>query len=407
METLATLRHGLHETEERLLTKLRALRRDLRRTQGRADQDGSQKPAMELTTGQRIADIVAATMGSWNFIIIQSIILLIWIILNVTAFMEQWDPYPFILLNLALSFQAAYAAPFIMMSQNRQQDIDRQAAEHDHQINIKAELEIELLHQKLDQLRETEVLYLTQAVRSSPVCCAAPRSSPARPRSIDRVTRDPLKVARMEQSAMRERRHRIMRSSSSGSASRRPVGAIRPQHRRCAPLTGMDVHLSLAGYAVQCRSARASPPYASRKASRTGGRLHGHTFPHAAEAHRRTVAAAPAAATPSGAEVIRPAPIQVETLTLSGFAVRVRQDAALRARFAQIPERSCASSGSIRRPTNLPAQLSEAQLDRFLADWSRDAGPSRPVPPGPPGPGPAPPGPAPVYGPPPGFLKRP
>jgi uncharacterized membrane protein len=165
METLATLRHGLHETEERLLTKLRALRRDLRRTQGRADQDGSQKPAMELTTGQRIADIVAATMGSWNFIIIQSIILLIWIILNVTAFMEQWDPYPFILLNLALSFQAAYAAPFIMMSQNRQQDIDRQAAEHDHQINIKAELEIELLHQKLDQLRETEVLYLTQAVK--------------------------------------------------------------------------------------------------------------------------------------------------------------------------------------------------------------------------------------------------
>ena len=145
METLATLRHGLHETEERLLTKLRALRRDLRRTQGRADQDGSQKPATELTIGQRIADIVAATMGSWTFIIIQSIILLIWIVLNVTAFMKQWDPYPFILLNLALSFQAAYAAPFIMMSQNRQQDIDRQAAEHDHQINIKAELEIELL----------------------------------------------------------------------------------------------------------------------------------------------------------------------------------------------------------------------------------------------------------------------
>ena len=78
--------------------------------------------------------------------------------------MKQWDPYPFILLNLALSFQAAYAAPFIMMSQNRQQDIDRQAAETDHQINIKAELEIELLHQKLDRLRETEVLYLTRAV---------------------------------------------------------------------------------------------------------------------------------------------------------------------------------------------------------------------------------------------------
>ena len=111
----------------------------------------------QLTTGQKIADTVAATMGSWRFIIIQSIILLLWIIVNVTAFIQQWDPYPFILLNLALSFQAAYAAPFIMMSQNRQQDIDRKKAESDFQVNVKAELEIELLHQKIDQLRETEV----------------------------------------------------------------------------------------------------------------------------------------------------------------------------------------------------------------------------------------------------------
>ena len=91
--------------------------------------------------------------------------LLFWIALNITAYIRHWDPYPFILLNLALSFQAAYAAPFIMMSQNRQQDIDRQAAENDYQINVKAELEIELVHQKLDQLRETEVMYLTKAVR--------------------------------------------------------------------------------------------------------------------------------------------------------------------------------------------------------------------------------------------------
>ena len=165
MENVAHLRHELHETEQRLLTKLRSLRRDLRKTQGQQGQDGSKLAAAELSTGQRIADQVAATMGSWRFIIIQSVILLAWIALNVTAFVEQWDPYPFILLNLALSFQAAYAAPFIMMSQNRQQDIDRQSAEHDYQINIKAELEIELLHQKLDQLRETEVMYLTQAVK--------------------------------------------------------------------------------------------------------------------------------------------------------------------------------------------------------------------------------------------------
>ena len=120
---------------------------------------------MEIAIGQRIADSVAATMGSWRFIIIQTTILFFWIVLNVTAYIQRWDPYPFILLNLALSFQAAYAAPFIMMSQNRQQDIDRRAAETDYQINIKAELEIELLHQKLDQLRETEVQQLTTAVQ--------------------------------------------------------------------------------------------------------------------------------------------------------------------------------------------------------------------------------------------------
>ena len=105
-------------------------------------------------------------MGSWRFIIIQTAILFVWIVLNVTAYVQHWDPYPFILLNLALSFQAAYAAPFIMMSQNRQQDIDRKQAENDYQINVKAELEIELLHQKIDQLREKEVLALTELVRT-------------------------------------------------------------------------------------------------------------------------------------------------------------------------------------------------------------------------------------------------
>jgi uncharacterized membrane protein len=158
MNIVDGLKHEIHEAETALLAELRKLRRT------------SRTPTAELgvaplTLGQRVADMVAATMGSWRFIIIQSVILLIWIGLNITAYVQRWDPYPFILLNLALSFQAAYAAPFIMMSQNRQQDIDRKAAETDHQINIKAELEIELLHQKLDQLRETEVLYLTKAVQ--------------------------------------------------------------------------------------------------------------------------------------------------------------------------------------------------------------------------------------------------
>ena len=92
-----------------------------------------------LTTGQRIADLVARNMGSWRFIIIQSTILAAWVVLNVVAVVQRWDPYPFILLNLMLSFQAAYAAPIIMMSQNRQSDKDRLAAEHDYIVNIRSE----------------------------------------------------------------------------------------------------------------------------------------------------------------------------------------------------------------------------------------------------------------------------
>ncbi len=156
---MAGLKDEIHEAEAVLLAELRRLRKSIRTT-GRAQRDPS-----NLSVGQRVADTVAATMGSWRFIIIQSAILIAWIVLNVTAYIKSWDPYPFILLNLALSFQAAYAAPFIMMSQNRQQDIDRKAAENDYQINIKAELEIELLHHKLDNLREQEVLKLTNALQ--------------------------------------------------------------------------------------------------------------------------------------------------------------------------------------------------------------------------------------------------
>lgn len=160
MNAPVDLKVALHATEERLLAELRKLRRGRR-----ADFKDVESPQVALTVGQRFADTVAATMGSWRFILLQSIILMVWIGLNVTAYVKQWDPYPFILLNLVLSFQAAYAAPFIMMSQNRQQDIDRKAAEDDYQVNIKAELEIELLHQKIDELRETEVLALTKAVQ--------------------------------------------------------------------------------------------------------------------------------------------------------------------------------------------------------------------------------------------------
>ena len=115
--------------------------------------------------GQWLADIVAATVGSWRFIIIQSTAIVIWIVGNVMTGSHAWDPYPFILLNLLLSFQAAYTAPAIMMSQNRQSEMDRRHAQTDYEINVKAELEIELLHEKIDIMKEQELLALTQAVR--------------------------------------------------------------------------------------------------------------------------------------------------------------------------------------------------------------------------------------------------
>jgi uncharacterized membrane protein len=108
-----------------------------------------------LTVGEKVADQFASGMGSWTFIILQSAILLFWVVFNVIAVhfgWWSWDPYPFIFLNLVLSFQAAYAAPIIMMSQNRSADKDRLAAEIDHQVNVKAEVKTGLIMTRLDDL---------------------------------------------------------------------------------------------------------------------------------------------------------------------------------------------------------------------------------------------------------------
>jgi uncharacterized membrane protein len=125
------------------------IQRFRRKLNGRGGQRLARETQAELTVGQKVADAVAATMGSWTFIIIQSVILAVWILLNVVAWMEHWDPYPFILLNLALSFQAAYAAPFIMISQNRQAERDRRQAEEDYRTNVEAERRIEDLQKAL------------------------------------------------------------------------------------------------------------------------------------------------------------------------------------------------------------------------------------------------------------------
>ncbi len=105
-----------------------------------------------LSFGCRLADSVANGMGSWRFIIIQTILVILWMGLNLVGCMYHWDVYPFILLNLLFSTQAAYAAPIIMMAQNRQNERDRMQAQADYKTNIDAKLEIEALAIKLNTL---------------------------------------------------------------------------------------------------------------------------------------------------------------------------------------------------------------------------------------------------------------
>lgn len=121
-------------------------------------------PTETLSTGQKISDKVARFGGSWKFIIWFGIILTCWIIFNVLAVSRyKFDPYPFILMNLILSCIAAMQAPVIMMSQNRQEEKDRIRSENDYLINLKAELMIRSLHQKMDLLLEEQIKTLFQS----------------------------------------------------------------------------------------------------------------------------------------------------------------------------------------------------------------------------------------------------
>lgn len=154
--------HDIRGLAERLLQKgyddlpereQRVLRRMAKRIA--ITQNVNEKFRQELTFGQRLADKVAAFGGSWSFIIIFMVCLISWVMLN-TIQLGQWhnfDPYPFIFLNLILSMIAAIQAPVIMMSQNRQTAKDRLAASNDYEVNLKSELEIMSLHEKLDDIR--------------------------------------------------------------------------------------------------------------------------------------------------------------------------------------------------------------------------------------------------------------
>jgi uncharacterized membrane protein len=119
--------------------------------------------------GQRLADSVATGMGSWRFIIIQTVIVAIWMLLNVVAYLDHWDPYPYILLNLLFSTQAAYAAPIIMMAQNRQSDRDRAQADADYKTNCEAKEEIEELQKRLNAIeidKLDKILTLLQEMKA-------------------------------------------------------------------------------------------------------------------------------------------------------------------------------------------------------------------------------------------------
>jgi len=124
-----------------------------------------EQAAEKLSFGQRMADKVARFGGSWKFITWFMALLITWIVVNLLLISrDRFDPYPFILLNLVLSCLAAIQAPVIMMSQNRQAAIDRQSQESDYAVNRKAELEIELLHQKIDLLRSQEIERLIRII---------------------------------------------------------------------------------------------------------------------------------------------------------------------------------------------------------------------------------------------------
>ncbi len=124
------------------------------------------------TFGERLADRVASFGGSWTFLILFSAVIIGWVVLNTVMLAGGFDPYPYILLNLFLSMLASIQAPVIMMSQNRQAAKDRLSAAHDYEVNLKAEIEIMALHEKLDEIRAKDIAELLKHVvkgkRASP-----------------------------------------------------------------------------------------------------------------------------------------------------------------------------------------------------------------------------------------------
>lgn len=148
---------NLLHTENEQLKKLNEIVEQSVQQEQLVLQQMATQPTEQLTTGQRLADKVARFGGSWKFIISFTLVLIVWIIININLpEKDRFDPFPFILLNLVLSCLAAIQAPVIMMSQNRQEEKDRKRNESDYIINLKAEVEIRTLHQKMDLLLQEQ-----------------------------------------------------------------------------------------------------------------------------------------------------------------------------------------------------------------------------------------------------------
>lgn len=155
----------IFEVQNAQLEKLHAIVAKTIEEEGLIVNNLKNPPQEILSRGQKISDKVARFGGSWKFIIVFASILFVWILFNVLAITAlRFDPYPFILMNLVLSCIAALQAPVIMMSQNRQEEKDRMRAENDYMVNLKAELEVRSLHEKMDLLLEEQIktLYAIQ-----------------------------------------------------------------------------------------------------------------------------------------------------------------------------------------------------------------------------------------------------
>jgi uncharacterized membrane protein len=157
MKWLGLQPHELAESERKALERAVCSRT--------ISENPSQRLEANLSLGERVSDRVARIGGSWTFIGLFFLLLVVWAAINLLSPRFAFDPYPFIFLNLLLSMLAALQAPIIMMSQIRQATVDRQMAVHDYEVNLKAEIEIMALHEKMDALRTEQLAALVRQQR--------------------------------------------------------------------------------------------------------------------------------------------------------------------------------------------------------------------------------------------------